>query len=186
MGTYLAQVVKAFTASGPGQLSLKVGDVVEVQTGDNAWSLGHIALQESRDPAATPYSTRGTLAGVAGEDGWFPSVCIAPIPANSDADKGADGSHIVETRPAQHDGHGQYHPSVSATISASVQLSPSKEYGSFSQGNTILKDSKDRPHRDADLLSSHAPTSSAFASQYPLVVSLSALQGALAHAQVNS
>ena len=32
MGAYQAQVIKAFTASGPGQLTLKIGDVVEVPT----------------------------------------------------------------------------------------------------------------------------------------------------------
>jgi len=41
-GVYLAQGVKAFTASGPGQLSLKIGDLVQVQTGDTAWSLASL------------------------------------------------------------------------------------------------------------------------------------------------
>ena len=157
MGVYPAQVVKAFTASGPGQLSLRIGDVVEVQTGDNAWSLGHIVPQE-----------RGGGGG-AGEDGWFPSVCIAPIPTTSDVDKGADASHVVETRPALQDGHGQYYPSVSATISASVQLSPSKEYGQFSQSKSAIKDSKDPLQWDAHNLSDDGMSS--FASQYPLVLS---------------
>jgi len=161
MGVYLAQVVKAFTASGPGQLSLKIGDVIEVQTGDNAWSLGHVVPQASESLNSAAATRR---ANNAGNDGWFPSVCIAPIPASSDGDQGA----VIETRPALHDGQGHYHPSVSATISASVQLSPSTDdMLSRYQGNTIVKDGQRAPRKDSPhkLAVSRPP----WTSQYPLV-----------------
>jgi hypothetical protein len=76
MGAYTGRVVKPFIASGPGQLSLKVGDVVEVQTGDTAWSLGRMIVREQH-----PESLHRRIPGGGQKDGWFPTVCISAMPS---------------------------------------------------------------------------------------------------------
>eukprot|EP00960_Hanusia_phi_P065233 766034-Hanusia_phi.AAC.5 len=66
MHTHIAKVVVAHQATAPNQISLQMGELVEVQTGNGAWSLGRV-LNEDRKGA---------------RDGWFPTFCISSLTEN--------------------------------------------------------------------------------------------------------
>eukprot|EP00961_Rhodomonas_salina_P071768 963847-Rhodomonas_salina.2 len=75
--SYFGKVVVAHAASGPGQLSLRVDDVseqnmVQVKTGNPAWSLGHIVVPSG----ASGQSAYQPSPGKPAVDGWFPSLCV--------------------------------------------------------------------------------------------------------------
>ena len=66
MHTHMAKVVVAHKATAANQISLEVGELVEVQTGNGAWSLGRVLKQDKKVK----------------RDGWFPTFCIASLTEN--------------------------------------------------------------------------------------------------------
>ncbi|EKX38021.1 hypothetical protein GUITHDRAFT_115784 [Guillardia theta CCMP2712] len=77
MHTHMAKVVVAHKATAPNQISLDVGELVEVQTGNGAWSLGCVLKEDKKVK----------------RDGWFPTFCIASLTEN--LMRGSQGTPLV-------------------------------------------------------------------------------------------
>ncbi|EKX38448.1 hypothetical protein GUITHDRAFT_144227 [Guillardia theta CCMP2712] len=59
----LARVVTSFTSSGPNQINLNVGDLVELNFSNHAWAVGRVVSSSSNPSASSRF-------------GWFPSQCL--------------------------------------------------------------------------------------------------------------